>query len=201
MAQRRITQQGMDMPRLFSGLQVPGDICDELAQFRGGLAGARWIDPDDYHLTLRFIGDVSLSLAREIDAELAAIHQEPFTVRITGLDFFGGKKPRAIIAKVEASPEILALQASHERACRRAGADDDPRKFQPHITIARLRNVQLPDIGNYLYARSIAKSWQFAVDEFVLFSARDSVGGGPYHVEAAYPLFIPAPALRPATSQ
>jgi 2'-5' RNA ligase len=189
------------MPRLFSGLQIPGDICDELAQFRGGLPGARWIDPDDYHLTLRFIGDISLPLAREIDAELATIHQEPFTVRITGLDFFGGKKPRAIIAKVESSPDIIALQANHERACRRAGADEDPRKFQPHITIARLRNAQLPDVGNYLFARSIPRSWQFIAEEFVLFSARESIGGGPYHVEAAYPLSATVPVLRPATSQ
>ncbi|MCC2096256.1 MAG: RNA 2',3'-cyclic phosphodiesterase [Hyphomicrobiales bacterium] len=189
------------MPRLFSGLQIPQDISQDLAQFRGGLPGARWIEPEDYHVTLRFIGDVSLGLAREIDAELAAIRQEPFDLRITGLDFFGGKKPRAIVAKVEASSEILALQASHERACRRAGAQDDTRKFQPHVTIARLRNTQLPDVGHYLHARSIARSWRFTAEEFVLFSARDSVGGGPYHVEVAYPLRSAAPALRPATNQ
>ncbi|MDP4593104.1 MAG: RNA 2',3'-cyclic phosphodiesterase [Beijerinckiaceae bacterium] len=189
------------MPRLFTGLQLPAGISAEIEQFRGGLSGTRWIEPADYHITLRFIGDVGLPLAREIDAELAAIENAAITVTITGLDCFGGKKPRAIIAKVEADAALTALQSSHERAVRRAGAAEDTRKFVPHITIARLRNVQPSAVGDYLYARSIARTWRFIADEFVLFSARDSVGGSPYRVEAVYPLRVDAPVLRPAVSQ
>ena len=46
------------MPRLFTGVELPPDIGQALASLRGGLPGARWIDPENYHLTLRFIGDV-----------------------------------------------------------------------------------------------------------------------------------------------
>ena len=44
------------MPRLFTGLEIPPDIATELSMLRGGLSGARWIDVENYHLTLRFIG-------------------------------------------------------------------------------------------------------------------------------------------------
>ncbi|HWZ10595.1 MAG TPA: 2'-5' RNA ligase family protein, partial [Xanthobacteraceae bacterium] len=46
------------MPRLFTGLEIPPQVAQSLAMMRGGLPGARWIDPENYHLTLRFIGDI-----------------------------------------------------------------------------------------------------------------------------------------------
>ena len=46
------------MPRLFTGLEIPAEIGQTLSNLRGGLPGARWIDPENYHVTLRFIGDI-----------------------------------------------------------------------------------------------------------------------------------------------
>ena len=46
------------MPRLFAGLEIPAEIGQTLSNLRGGLPGARWIDPENYHVTLRFIGDI-----------------------------------------------------------------------------------------------------------------------------------------------
>ena len=54
------------MPRLFTGLEIPAEIGQTLSSLRGGLPGARWVDPDDYHLTLRFIGDIDGVTANEI---------------------------------------------------------------------------------------------------------------------------------------
>ena len=54
------------MPRLFTGLEIPRHVADSLSMMRGGLPGARWIDPENYHLTLRFIGDIDDALARDI---------------------------------------------------------------------------------------------------------------------------------------
>ena len=47
------------MPRLFTGLEIPAEIGHTLSGLRGGLPGARWIDPENYHVTLRFVGDVA----------------------------------------------------------------------------------------------------------------------------------------------
>ena len=46
------------MPRLFTALEIPAAIGEQLALLRGGLPGARWVEPANYHVTLRFIGDV-----------------------------------------------------------------------------------------------------------------------------------------------
>ncbi len=54
------------MPRLFTGLEIPEDIAFDLNLMQGGVWGARWIEPADYHITLRFIGDIEERLANEI---------------------------------------------------------------------------------------------------------------------------------------
>ena len=46
------------MPRLFTALEIPRNAAMSLSLLRGGLPGARWIDVENYHITLRFIGDV-----------------------------------------------------------------------------------------------------------------------------------------------
>ena len=54
------------MPRLFTGIEIPPEITLALSQFRGGLPGARWVDPENYHITLRFIGDIDDRMARDV---------------------------------------------------------------------------------------------------------------------------------------
>ncbi|CAH1658155.1 MULTISPECIES: RNA 2',3'-cyclic phosphodiesterase [unclassified Chelatococcus] len=182
------------MPRLFSALSIPEDVAGALSLLRGGLPGARWMEPNDYHLTLRFIGDIDDAMARDIDETLAEIHRRPFDVTIEGLDSFGGARPRAIIARAAPAAPLMELQADLERRCRRAGLDPETRKFTPHVTLARLRDASPLDVADYLSTRSAPRSITFPVDHFVLMSARASVGGGPYITEAVYPLLRASPA-------
>ena len=175
------------MPRLFTGLEIPLPLAEELAMMRGGLSGARWIDVDDYHLTLRFIGDIDDATADAVDEMLSQIRRKPFTVTLEGLDCFGGDKPRAIVAKAQPSAPLVELQAEQERLLRRIGIPPEPRRFTPHITLARLRQPPVRSVADYLGTRGFLTR-RFEADRFVLFSSRDSVGGGPYVIEAAYPL-------------
>ncbi|MBV1705255.1 MAG: RNA 2',3'-cyclic phosphodiesterase [Hyphomicrobiales bacterium] len=176
------------MPRLFTALMVPPPIARELAALRGGLFGARWIDAENYHVTLRFVGDVDRQFARNFGVELGQIEREPLALSIDGLDCFGGDRPRAIVARVRADPALAALQAEHERAARRAGSPPEPRKYVPHVTLARLRGASHEAVADYLGARWFAKPLRFEAGDFALLSSRDSVGGGPYAVEARYAL-------------
>jgi RNA 2',3'-cyclic 3'-phosphodiesterase len=174
------------MPRLFTGLEIPSDLARELAMLRGGLSGARWIDVENYHITLRFIGDIDLPTAREVAATLEDIRRAPFTVTLEGLDFFGGDKPRAIVAKVQPSAPLVELQSEQERMVRRLGIPPESRKYTPHVTLARLRGAPGIAVADYLSHRGFL-SRRFTADRFVLFSSRDSVGGGPYIAEEVYP--------------
>ena len=176
------------MPRLFTGLEISKSLGESLSMLRGGLPGARWIDPENYHLTLRFIGDVDDALAREIASLLGRVRRREFELRLDGVSSFGGRKPRAVVATVASSPSVMELQAEHERLMQRVGLDPEGRKYTPHITLARLRDTTSRDVADYLSARAAFLSAPFEVSRFVLFSSRASVGGGPYVIEAAYPL-------------
>ena len=175
------------MPRLFTGLELPDHVVTELAMMQGGIMGARWLDEEDYHITLRFIGDVDEATAYEIHSALEGIRRPAFTVTLDGLDAFGGAKPRAIVAKAQASPALLELQAEQERLLRRLGLPPEPRRFMPHVTLARMRNASPIAVAHYLGTRGFLTR-RFEAGGFLLYSARDSVGGGPYVVEAEYPL-------------
>lgn len=176
------------MPRLFVGLEIPVEIGERFALLRGGLPGAKWISAENYHLTLRFIGDIDGRTAEEVDAALwEAKPREPIAVTFDSLDSFGGDRPHAVIAKVQPTRELIELQNEIERAARRAGLPPEKRKFVPHVTIARLRNTSPVDVATYLAARHFPR-FGFTADRVCLFSAREQTGGGPYVVEAAYPL-------------
>jgi len=176
------------MPRLFTALEIPAEVGQSLAMLRGGLPGARWADPDNYHLTLRFIGDIDDVLAREIAFMLGNVRRLSFELRFDGLHSFGGRKPRAVVAAVEPSRPLIELQAELERMMQRIGLDPEGRKFTPHVTLARLHDASSQDVADYLSVRGYFPSRTFMASRFVLFSSRASTGGGPYVVEDSYAL-------------
>ncbi len=182
------------MPRLFTALELPPEVAARLEALQAGLDAARWIDADDFHVTLRFIGDIDLATARDVHEVLGEVRCAPLDVALTELSAFGGAKPRAIVAGVRTTPALAALRSEQNRVLHRVGLPPEPRKWTPHVTLARLRGggsrdgTGLRTVADYLAANAFLPMPPFSATRFVLMSARDSVGGGPYHVEAAYPL-------------
>jgi RNA 2',3'-cyclic 3'-phosphodiesterase len=177
------------MPRLFTGIEIPAEIGLALSAYRGGLPGARWVDPENYHITLRFVGDVDERMADDVCSILGDSRwREPITVTIDGLDTFGGSKPRAVFARTSGNGELVDLQAEQERMMRQIGLPPETRKFTPHVTLARLKNASPIDVADYMATRGHFVRLTFTAHRFVLYSSRASVGGGPYVIEAAYPL-------------
>lgn len=176
------------MPRLFTAIEIPADLGLDLSLLRGGISGARWIDTANFHITLRFIGDVDDAMARDILLTLGQVRRRAFDLKLSGLDQFGGHKPRAVFAAVGPNPALQELQADIERQMQRIGLPPEGRNFKPHVTLARLRDTSSRQVADYLALRGSYRSVPFHVPRFVLMSSRDSVGGGPYVVEAAYPL-------------
>jgi RNA 2',3'-cyclic 3'-phosphodiesterase len=177
------------MPRLFTALEIPLPVADRLATLRGGLQGARWIYSENYHITLRFIGDIDDRMARDVEFSLSSIRRPSFSLTLDELASFGGDKPRAVVVRARPEPALLELQAEQERLLRRLGLAPEPRKFAPHVTLARLRGATPSAVAAYLGVRGYFPPLRFAAPRFVLYSSRDSVGGGPYVVEAEYPLW------------
>ncbi|MEM8856420.1 MAG: RNA 2',3'-cyclic phosphodiesterase [Pseudomonadota bacterium] len=182
------------MPRLFTALTVPDEARMWLTAVRGGLRSARWIEPENYHITLRFIGDVDEPTADEVHHALSRIERPPVTVTLNGYGSFGSKRPHSVFVRVEPSPQLLDLQAAQERALQRIGLPAEARKFTPHVTIARVKGSTAKEVAGWLSMRGDLQVAPYTAGEFVLMSSRDSYGGGPYVVEERYPLGLAAAA-------
>lgn len=176
------------MPRLFTGIELPETVKDQLSDLEQPLSGARWVDPDDLHITLRFMGDISDRMANELAAHLAEIEVDAFELHLEGLGAFGGKEPRVLWAGVAPSPALDNLARANERAARSAGLPPDKRNFKAHVSLARLRGTPPDLVAGTLGRIGAFRSEPFTVSRFVLFTAKPNVGGGPYLIDAEFPL-------------
>lgn len=176
------------MPRLFVGLELPEPARLRLSLVRSPLPGAKWIEPEDMHITLRFVGDVDNRQADELVGFLDGIDADPFEVSVREVGVFGGREPRAIWAGIQAGEQLDQLQRAVERACRSTGLEPEPRTFKPHVTLARLRGTSPDVVARFLGSRAGLAIDPFPMEQFVLFSSRPRVGGGPYVVENVFPL-------------
>lgn len=177
------------MPRLFTGLEIPSEIALALSLKRGGMPGSRWIDPENYHITLSFIGDVETRMAREIAYYLGDVRGfEPIPICLEHLDAFGGDRPRSIFARVQPNEELNILKGTLDAALGRAGVKSEKRKYVPHVTLARLRGASSLMVADYLEGNSTVAPLRFTARRFVLFSSKPSMGGGPYALEQTYDL-------------
>ncbi|MEQ9519204.1 MAG: RNA 2',3'-cyclic phosphodiesterase [Parvibaculum sp.] len=178
------------MIRLFTALEIPDPVSLRLQMLQSGLRGARWISPENFHITLRFIGDVPEDVANEIDDALAKINDAPFDIELEGIGQFGHAKPHAVWAAVKPTPALTALQARQEMILQRAGLAPETRKYTPHVTLARLtRSATSPgEVMQYIEHNNLFSAQPFEAARFVLFSSRASRGGGPYVAERTYDL-------------
>ncbi|MCB1504215.1 MAG: RNA 2',3'-cyclic phosphodiesterase [Hyphomicrobiaceae bacterium] len=176
------------MPRLFTGIELPEEIRDQLGDLEQPLPGVRFIEEDNLHITLRFAGDIDNGTAREFSSFLDGIQVPAFEMRLEGLGTFGGKEPRTLWSGVVAGPELEQLARANERAARAAGLKPETRGFKPHVTIARLNKPRIDALSRFLTRHAMFRSRPFIVDRFVLYSSKPNVGGGPYVIEETFPL-------------
>jgi RNA 2',3'-cyclic 3'-phosphodiesterase len=158
--------------RLFVAIDLPEEIRDQLSAMCFGLPGARWVEKEQIHLTLRFIGEVDGGVFRDIRDALAAIRSEAFTMRLKSVGHFPPRKqPRVLWVGVEANSSLVQLRNRVEKALVQAGLEPEHRKFAPHITLARLREPPLGKLTNFLAGNALYTSKPFAVTEFHLYSS------------------------------
>ncbi len=176
------------MPRLFTAIELPDEIRDQLYRLHQPLPGARWIARENYHITLRFAGDIDAASAREFAQNLAQIEPDGFEIMLKGVGAFGGDDPHSVWAGVELSPELEALARAHEKAARAAGLPPEKRPLKPHVTLARLKHSNAEAVARYLTRFGGFRAEPFFVTRTVLMSSRPSIGGGPYAIEDAFPM-------------
>lgn len=176
------------MPRLFVALTMPEEAALALDRLCAGLPDARWTTSGDFHLTLRFVGEVDHTTFYDLGELLAGISLPPFELELAGLGQFPPRgAPRQLWAGLAASPALERLRRRVERCALEAGVAPERRKFQPHVTLARFRQPPPPPrFAAWLQARALFRLPPFPVSSFGLYSSHLRAGGAEHLLEAEY---------------
>lgn len=175
--------------RLFISIDLPDTVKERLASICCGLPGARWVDPAQLHLTLRFIGEVDGSTFLDIREALTEVSMESFALQLSGIGFFPPrKKPTLIWVGIEANEQLMQLHRRVNAVLRGIGLEAEGRKFAPHITLARLKNTPSNRVGRFLEHYGAFFSEPFKVDRFVLYSSILSSKGARHLPEQDFAL-------------
>lgn len=145
-------------------------------------AGAKWVNVEQMHLTLRFIGDASPEQMTQLETGLAAIRAAPFSFHLTGIGQFPPKgKPRVLWVGMQPSVELNHLQAQVEQVVTQCGFERADHPFSPHITLARFRTTPPPAaVEEYFRLHNHFKTDTLVVNAFILFASNLTPKGSVY---------------------
>ncbi|MDX1634395.1 MAG: RNA 2',3'-cyclic phosphodiesterase [Marinobacter sp.] len=180
------------MPRLFVGLELPDPVLEQLLSLREDIAGARWQNANQLHLTLAFIGNVDDTTAASIRAGLQYLAADPFELQLRGVGRFGSDEhPRNLWVGAAPEAPLVAIHGQARSVLKAAGLTVDERPYKPHVTLARMGRNAGPT-GPFLERFEDFRSLPFPVDHISLFRSTLSHEGSQYDVVQRIPLADPA---------
>ena len=160
------------MPRLFIAVDLPETIRENLESMSFGIPGAKWVSPEQLHLTVRFIGDVDGALFRDIKNILDEVNLASFSLQLKGVGYFPPRgAPRVLWVGLEKSEPLQLLRKKIDARLLRVRVEPEGRKFSPHITLARLKNSPVQKIANFLSGNGLFSQEPFQVEDFKLYSS------------------------------
>jgi 2'-5' RNA ligase len=178
------------MPRLFIAVDLPDTIKKNLEAMSFGIPGARWVAPDQIHLTVRFIGKVDGALFHDIKNRLGEVSIQPFDIQLKGVGHFPPRgAPRVIWVGLEKSESLLLFKKKIDAVLLKIGVEPEGRKFSPHITLARLKKTPLQKIADFLSGNGLFSQEPFQVDDFLLYSSTLTPKGAIHKAERIYSLY------------
>jgi len=173
------------MLRLFVGIDLPPPLKLRLSLLAAGVPGAKWVDPGNYHVTLRFIGEVDEGQAADIDAALAQIRAPRFDLTLATVGHFG---LRMLWVGIERNPALQHLREKIESTLNRMGFEPEERRYTPHVTLARLKGTHERKLQAYLSEHALFRAAPFSVERFSLVASYPTKSGAIYEDQADYEL-------------
>jgi 2'-5' RNA ligase len=175
--------------RMFLALELPADVREAVLQLAVGVPGAYWYEDDQLHLTVRYLGRID---GRKIDSVVSAVRKlelPPFELTLAGVGFFPPRgEVESLWVGVNRSAELERLRSRVDGLATRLGIEPDRRRYQPHVTIARVEGGHAPRMAEFLAGQALWKSRPFKVETLTLFSSRDREWGPEYQREEVFPM-------------
>lgn len=143
--------------RAFFALELPEAAREVCAELTGRLRraphgdGVRWVRPEGFHVTLRFLGNVPTeevpALARAAGAAVAGV--EPFEATLRGLRVLPSpRRPRVVVLELGPEDALAELAARVEEAVVGEGVAPEKRAFRAHLTLGRVRSRRVPPLAD-----------------------------------------------------
>ena len=190
----------MGLLRAFIAIEIPSSIQRAIQQATSGLHQelkglVRWTAPENIHLTLKFLGDISQSSMESLTQLLCAEADmiSPFEFHVHGFGSFPiSRLPRVLWVGIQAPAGLEAMYRGIEAACTRLGYEAEPRGFSPHLTIGRVKQdisaAHRGTIRRALEAVKIDSLGTARVDSVHLFKSDLKPSGAVYTKLSSAPL-------------
>lgn len=206
-----VKHRGTNVLRAFVAVELPEALLQALAAVQTELVRcglhARWTPPQNLHLTLRFLGDISAERVQIVAAALntAAAENETFSLAAEGLGVFPGiRRPRVLWAGLTgATAALVRLQRGLDDRLQAAGFPREARDFHGHLTLGRFSQAPTGGVGDVVSAYASQHFGGFEVRELVLFQSDLRPRGAVYTALARAALrgFLPTLPEPESTSQ
>lgn len=175
--------------RSFIAIELPQAVVSLLAKVQQDLRSLRlkagWVQPQNIHLTLKFLGNIKTDDIEKIGGTMKAAAQdfEPFKLTAGGIGFFPGiKRPRVIWVGVGGqTSQLFALQRNLEDRLAAVGYPKEKRSFKGHLTLGRFRDGPAHDaIRRVLEEYADFGKEEFTIHRIVLFKSDLKPSGAVY---------------------
>lgn len=184
---------GLALPmRLFTAIDIPDSLRNVLSTLQSeSTLPARWKDPEQFHVTLRFIGEVNDTQALRHKEALTEVDAPPVRCEPYGLDVLPSRRsPRVVMLGLERTDSMMALYEAVSTALEAEGLDPEDRTYRPHVTLGRLDDVDPETVHDFLRAHEDRAFSAFEVDRFLLYESTLTPDGAVHETQAIYPLGV-----------
>lgn len=170
----------MSSVRAFLAIPLPQQLKDAVKtlqrNLRAQIPDARWVRPENLHLTLHFFGDVEQETLENIKVSVLSVKgcKRPFPVEVKGLGAFPNRnRPRILWLGLEPKDQLRQLHENCREQLQQAGLVTESRPYSPHLTIGRLRQWKpcLTDLNELSASIGGELVGRFSVDRLILFES------------------------------
>jgi RNA 2',3'-cyclic 3'-phosphodiesterase len=184
-----------DQHRLFIGTKV--SLSKEISSFIEQLqikfnhSGIKWVERNNYHITLKFLGQTPSYFISSIDMAIreSIRNLHPFDIQLSGCGFFGTPSPKVLWLGLKKTRGLEVLQDRLNYGLYQLGFNIEQRPFKPHLTIGRIKFLNsIPEFKQIIRKYTDKCEQSFLVNKIELFESKLLPAGPQYTALKQYQL-------------